>query len=351
MRLLAITQKVDRNDENLGAFYRWWEKLAPHADAFTILCREAGDAELPSHVKIAVFGTGERGTRGRFGRFVKFMKLFARHYRESDAILFHQIPEFVLAAAPFLKTMPRRSILWYAHGVVSWKLKVAERLVTTVITSSANGFRLPSKKVIYTGQAIDTDAFCPDKRESFREGSGMRIITVGRISPVKDYETMLKALEILEKKEPGRWMLSIAGGPMTAHDEKYYLLLRKYVADAGLARAVQFLGPRPYREIPAFLNEHDFFLNLSATGSLDKAVLEAMACGRTVLTANEAYRDILPPRYFLEHTSPEFVAGRLGALAGDPRPNEILRRIVTERHSLDRMITQLVPLLGEGSRR
>ncbi len=352
MKLLVVTQKVDHDDENLGAFYRWWEKLAPHTDAMTILCRSAGDVVLPPQVTVATFGADKKGPHGKIGRFARFMELLSRHYRQSDTVLFHQIPEFVLAAAPVLKTIRRRSLFWYAHGAVTWRLKLAERLVDTVITSSADGFRLPSKKVIYTGQAIDTEVFRPGVGNEIsgvgiRDSSPViRLITIGRISPVKDYETMLRAFALLRGRNGREWTLSIVGGPLTVHDAEYLALLKKQAVELNVETAVTFFGPRPYGEIPKFLNAHDVFLNLSSTGSLDKAVLEAMACGRTVLTANGAYRDILPSRYFVEHTSPEFVAGRLGTLADDVRPNEVLRRIVVENHSLDRMMTQLVPLLG-----
>ena len=42
-----------------------------------------------------------------------------------------------------------------------------------------------------------------------------------------------------------------------------------------------------------FYQSGDLFVNLSDTGSLDKAVLEAMACGLKILTSNEAFKSVL----------------------------------------------------------
>jgi len=44
----------------------------------------------------------------------------------------------------------------------------------------------------------------------------------------------------------------------------------------------------------------DIFINLSDTGSIDKAVLEAMASGCLVLTSNEAFTNILKPQYLTQ---------------------------------------------------
>ena len=49
----------------------------------------------------------------------------------------------------------------------------------------------------------------------------------------------------------------------------------------------------PNKDIAEFLRKADLFVNMSHTGSLDKAMLEAMACGLPVLTCNEALENIL----------------------------------------------------------
>src|SRR3989338_2848671 len=67
-----------------------------------------------------------------------------------------------------------------------------------------------------------------------------------------------------------------------------------------LGNPVYFCGPIPYPRIQDFYHSGDIFINLSETGSVDKAMLEAMSCGLLALTSNEAFRDILSTKYFLE---------------------------------------------------
>lgn len=342
MRLLIVTQKVDKEDENLGAFYPWFEELGKNFDETVIIASSIGVADFPSNIKTFSFGKGKGAHK--IVQIWKFWELFSEHYAACDAVLFHQIPEFVLAAAPLLMSLKRRSALWYAHGAISWKLRIAERIIGTVLTSSPSGFRMRSKKVISVGQAVDTNRFRP--REGVMQAAGgIRLVSAGRISPVKDYETMILAGKILERAWQKPWVLTIVGGPLMARDHTYLVSLKQNVREAGLESHIHFAGARPFSEIPTLFQEEDIFLNLSRTGSLDKAVLEAMSSGLTVISSNSAYRYLLPPKYFLEHVTPEFLAERIQMLADELRPNRALRDIVIAHHSLPHTIDRVSAVL------
>ena len=140
----------------------------------------------------------------------------------------------------------------------------------------------------------------------------IRLMTAGRASPVKKIDVILAAVSELPSNET----------------------------------AFSNIRNVPYREMPAVYREHDIFISMSATGSVDKAVLEAMACGLTVIVANEAFRDILPARYFLERRDPKLLAERIRQLAGEPRPNLELRAIVEKNHSLPNTIQKIAKHLG-----
>ncbi len=345
MHLLIVTQKVDKEDENLGAFYYWFERLSKEFDEVTIITSYVGKTDFAPHVKLCSLGK-EKNT-SRFFRIKTFFELFSYHYARCDSVFFHQIPEFVIAAAPFLLSLKKRSVLWYAHKSVTLRLKIAEKLVDFIATSSPEGFRLPSKKVIYTGQAINTDLFVPREPNSAHAEKKLKLITVGRISPIKNYEQIINACAVGARIWPDGWSLSIVGGPILPRDYSYLESIKHLIAEKNLSSHVDFLGAAGYSQIPALLREHDIFVNVSGTGSLDKAVFEAMACGLSVLTANEAYRSVVPDAYFLDHTHPEFLAERIKQVSMETRPNMALRQIVLDYHSLDTTITKLRSLLKD----
>lgn len=344
MNLIIVTQKVDKDDENLGAFYYWFDMLAKRVDTLVIIADSVGHTDFPSNVTICELGK-QKGY-GSFHRLLRLWNFFWKHYPASDIIFFHQIPEYTIATAPFLFIWKKTTSLWYAHKSVTNRLKIAEWLVDYVFSSSEAGFRLPSKKVFFVGQAINTDLFTPAKSWQFGQKT-LKLVTVGRIAPIKNYEIIINACAVLKEKWNESWSLSIVGGPIFPRDQEYLARLKKLVSEKELSSYVQFYGARPYSEIPQILQEHDYFLNVSATGSLDKAVFEAMACGLTVITANEAYHSIVPKRYFLEHISPAFLAERIKTLAGEARPNSELRSIVIERHGLEKTVERIFHILTD----
>jgi glycosyltransferase involved in cell wall biosynthesis len=339
MKLLVVTPKIDKDDENLGAFYYWFEEFAKRCEKVVVIADAVGNCAFPKN--LTVYSLGKEKNRARFFRLWKFWELFSWHYARTDAVFFHMAPEFVIAASPFLISLKRISALWYAHKSVTLKLKLAERMVDFIFTSSGLGFRLPSKKVIYTGQAINTQRFAPNQELQISTFKVLKMVTVGRISPIKNQEIIIRACEILKNSLNKQWEFSIVGGPLLPKDEEYLLKLKKMVREKGLEGRVRFEGPRPFSEIPQLLNEYDIFVNMSSTGSLDKAVLEAMSSGLSTITSNEAYREILPPKYFLEHQSPQFLAERIKSLMDEPRPNMSLRSIAAENHGLEKTIDRI----------
>lgn len=56
MRLLIVTQKVDRDDDLLGFFHQWICEFAKHCDFVTVICLEKGEYALPANVRILSLG-------------------------------------------------------------------------------------------------------------------------------------------------------------------------------------------------------------------------------------------------------------------------------------------------------
>ena len=136
--LLIITQKVDENDQLLGFFVGWIREFEKHF----------------GNVRVAALRAPEKNW---FRLLFQILWQVPRH----DAVFVHMAPIFAIIAAPWARLWGKRVGLWYTHGTVSLKLRIAEKLVNTVFTASPESFRLPSKKVIVTGHGIDTELFQP----------------------------------------------------------------------------------------------------------------------------------------------------------------------------------------------
>ena len=345
MKLLIITQKVDMNDDNLGSFHGWLKKLAEKADIF-VIGNYVGKYDLPENIK--VFSLGKEKRVGRLVKIFKYQWFLLKLLPRVDGVFFHMCPEYVLGAHLLPKIFRKKTLLWYTHKSFNWKLKLAEKLTDKIFTASKESFRLPSKKVEVTGHGIDTEKFkVQSSKFKSNENSKFRIISVGRISPVKNYEIMINAAEILKNKgffaqggPASGWEIKIAGAPILKDDKTYFEKLKNLIKEKKLDGVIEFVGPIPNKYIAEFYQSGDLFINLSDTGSLDKAVLEAMACGLKILTSNEAFKYILPEENFTKNESKE-VAEKTENLSKSEK-NYSLVEYVDKNHGLDNLAEKII---------
>lgn len=353
MRVLVITPKVDPNDDLLGFVHTWMSRLALRVERLHVLQLWAAPSALPPNATVYTMGKDGGAGKGRqLARFVQVVGTLCLR-RRVDAVLAHMGPIFAVCAAPFTRAAGLPLALWYAHGAVSPMLRLAHILVDRVGTSSPAGFRLPSAKVRYTGQGIDTDRFVPPAVEP----SDGPLVSIGRISPVKDYETLLNALTRLGARglQP---RLEIIGSPHLPAEERYLASLRALRTGLGLQDQVRFRPGVPHHAVAPLYQRAALFASASRTGSLDKAVLEALACGRLALTCNEAFSELLdsergrltfPPGDAA--TLADLLEAALRTTPAERRARGLaLRERVVAEHGVDHLADELVKLLAEARR-
>jgi len=342
-RLLVFNLVTDADDPILGFTTIWLNALAQHCQQIEVLTMQAGRLELAPNVQVYSVGK-ERGYRDA-RRTIEFYRILGDLLRRNryDACFAHMQPLFAVMGAPLLKLYHVPITLWYAHKSVTTKLKLAEKLVDHVVTASQESFRLPSHKVIVTGHGIDTEMFSPGE---VRDDQPFTLLSVSRIAPIKKLEILIEAARLL-KKQGQNFRLRIVGGADSQHIA-YENQLRDQVMKDELAEVVEFVGAVPYHQIVPIYRASDVMVNLSNTGSIDKAVLEAMSCGLPVLTANEAFTPVLQKWGYdllVEPDSPEILTEKLTKLAARSDRQVLgreLREIVVRDHSLDRLVKLLV---------
>lgn len=295
MRLLMITRKIDPHDTLAGFTVRWVEAIARRVERLDVVCQERQTWVAPQNVR--VFSLGKEVGAGKFRQLVRFIRFSWKLTREVDGVFCHQNPIYTILAAPWAKLRGRRIVAWYTHKSVDLKLRIMHWLADVVLTASPESFRLPSQNVRVVGHGIDTDVFVPAKDISPERASGRRFraIAVGRLSPVKRYEVPIAALAVMAPEEREGVTLTIIGDPGLVGQGSYREKLRRLARDRGVEAAVQFLGGIPHAGIVRSYQEADALVHTSETGSVDKVVLEAMACGVPVVSSSEAFRDMLSP--------------------------------------------------------
>jgi glycosyltransferase involved in cell wall biosynthesis len=294
MKLLIITQVVDKHHPILGFFHRWVEEFAKYCEKITVICLQKGEYNFPANV--TVYTLGKEEGKGRLVYLGRFYKLIWQLRHEYDDVFVHMNQLYVILAAPFWHCLNKKVGLWYAHGAVSASLKVAVRLSDMVFTSTKEGLRIDTPKRVIVGQGIAIDNF----KEAFKEKSDtLRLITVGRISQSKNLETLLKACALLKEKG-SIFQLQIVGVPTTKSEEQYAHKIKTLTAELNLASHLTWVGAISNHELPATLQKSDIFIHDGSTNSLDKVLLEAALCGCIVVSSNPAYNELtreLAPEY------------------------------------------------------
>lgn len=342
MKFLIITQKVNCDDDILGFFHRWLQEFSRQAEFLTIICLEKGEYDLASNCEVLSLGKEKGKSRLRY--VINFYRHIWSRRKEYDAVFVHMNPVYIILGWAVWKGLGKKIGLWYTHKHVDFKLWLASKFCDFIMTASAESFRLASRKVNVLGHGIDTDFFKPEI--SKEKHTICNILSVGRIAPVKNQLLLVAiAKELRRRQFPFR--VIIAGEAITSTDKAYRQSVVKEIKASDLEEDFEFAGSVSNRNIVAYYQRADVVLNLSDTGSLDKVVLEALACNVPVLTMNEAFRPILPSECLIDRDSVS-ISQRIVELAEQPAEG-MFRDYVVKNHNLKKLITRIVGLYEQFS--
>lgn len=337
MKILIITQKVDSTDGNLGFFCEWVDYFSREFSEVKVVASYVG--EYKNIKNVSVFSTGKEKGINRFYRYLNFYKYLIREISSVDVVFVHMIPAWVLLAWPIAFLFRKKIYLWYMHKSVTISLRLAVLLVKNIFSASKESFRINTKKLIITGHGIDTGLFKFKERIMFSEN--LKILTVGRVSASKDLIFLIDVVDNIKKLSGPNIKINfdIVGSPITKEDFKYDLLLRQIIKDKNINSEVSFLGAIDHSDLPEIYWGHDVFVHVGANGSLDKVVLEAMACGLRVVTCSQTFKQIVPDNYFAEYDVENFSKKVLTV----SNQEEILKMAtyVRTNHGLDNLVKKI----------
>lgn len=282
MKLLIVTQAIDQNHPVLGFFVRWVVEFSKHFEHIHVIALSVGEYEFPKNVTVHSLGKELPAESYKLKALFRFFSIIWKERNSYDAVFVHMNPEYVVLAGWWWRLTGKKVGLWYTHKSVDLKLRMAEFFANTVFTASKESFRLSSKKLHVMGHGIDTDFFTPDP--SVVRGGHM--LSVGRLMKTKRHDLAIRVAA--EANAP----LRIAGEG--SERERLKTLARELNAD------VSFLGALTQAKLRNEYRAARSLVHTSETGSLDKVVLEAFACGCPVQTNDPALK-------FLEKESAKYV--------------------------------------------
>lgn len=346
-RLVIITQVLDPAHPNLGFATSWITHLSQRCSDLRVVAREGSPAHLPGVACDILDWSGSRLRRGRLLAAATHRALRGSH---RAVVLGHQCPAYALAAWPAARLHGAKLALFYAHASGSRLLRTAARAADLTVSSTPEG--APGiGRTRFIGQGISPHWYQQHGGTApVSEPGHLRLVTFGRITPVKRLHVLIDAVEQLVVDLPFL-TLDIVGRPETAADRDYLAALAARVRDLALDAHVSFVGPMDPRDLAGFVRGASASVNLSS-GALDKAVLESAASGVPVVTSNPAARRLIEacgPAFLSVDPNAISVATAIRMLSDPARQGlaSAAWRQLAEEHRLELFVQRLADELAQ----
>lgn len=188
----------------------------------------------------------------------------------------------LLYAGPAARLAGVRRLVHSRHGQSfgkgtrdRWLRRVGSQLADRVVCVSHDARRLAMAEGIPAGRlrtvwnGIDASRF----GSADPAGPGP-VVAVGRLSPEKDYPTLVRAVALVARDAPD-FRLQLAGGGACEGE------IRDLVRSLGVEHVISLLGP--VKDIPRLMASGSMFALSSLTEGISLTILEAMAAGLPVV--------------------------------------------------------------------
>ena len=280
-QVLILCKWLQRNGHGVSLiYYRKIEDIKPEYDAAGIDCRLIDAGRL-----------GRLRTILHMSRFI--------HYRKFDVdICFHGTSNIYGGLAGRLARCKKIIGGWQGGWHGKGRRYIFKRLIVYlsdkfidywIVNAKTNAREIhycaPIKKSVYL--LHNAMEFTPENSQlpTVRNGDELLVVTVGRITPVKNFELFIKiARRCLKDFPKSKWCI-VGGTSSNIADKKYFTGLKELVnGDSLLKSSFSFLGYRD--DIPSLLSKADVNIITSNHEGLPNALIEAMRAGVPSVTTN-----------------------------------------------------------------
>lgn len=158
------------------------------------------------------------------------------------------------------------------------------------------------------------------------------LLCLSRLDGWKRQDRVIRAMPLILKGIPSARLVIVGDGPKRQE-------LEEMVKELGLEAHVQFIGMIEHNKVPDMIGIADLFLQTNDLSCLGNTLLEAIACGRPIVTWDVGTtRDILIDNQngcLMPDAKPETIAQMVVGLAKDPeRRNRLAKgaRLFAKEH-------------------
>lgn len=340
MKLLILTQKVNRDDPVLGFFCRWINEFSKNFDSIRVIALEvevSTPSTLPNNVKVYSLGKENKVLKGfnKIKYALRFYKYIWSLKGEYDAVFVHMNQEYVLLGYLSWLILRKHIYMWRNHYSGNYLTRLAVMFCRKVFCTSKYSYTAKFAKTVLMPVGIDTDFFVADKNIKRKEKS---ILSLGRISSSKNIHILMDAL--LQLNSEGVQFSANIYGDALPKDMPYKNALMEKVSQTKCNNIV-FCDGVPNYKTPEIYSGFDIFINLSPSGMYDKTMFEAASCGCRVVALNQDLIAEFGPEYVIEKAESSCVVSKLKQFLSHQYSNKNLREITIKNQSLSLLSRRL----------
>ena len=286
MNLIVFNFESDKNSQVLAFALDWINEIAKNVNKIYVVSLRCGEFEVADNVEIHCINQNQKS---RIQTVLSIWKVVAHIHKKDNNIsgyFVHMAHYFVPIIYPFAKYYNTKTVLWYAHKSVPFSLKLAGLLSDKIFSISLASMRLKTNKFESIGHGIDTQNRFK-LLEQFRNKI-KNIVTVGRISESKNTKLIVDSFLNINRND---LYLYVVGDSVTIEDKEYLEKIKSHIPEEFKTNII-FTGSIPFTELPHTYKDMDLAINISDTGSLDKAIIEPMAMGIPTITSNDSAKEL-----------------------------------------------------------
>jgi len=282
-------------------------RFTPHVGCMRegFRCAELRAAGIPVMVfpVRSLYGPSAMAGAWQLGRYLKHQNIRIVHAFDVPMDLF-AIPTARLFGTPVVLSS-QRAFRDLTPGLPRRLLRFTDRMVDGIVVNAEAIRRhliedesVPAGRIHLCYNGIDLTQFAARPRAKRQE---LTIGVICALRPEKDIATLLRAFARAQRPH---WRLIIVGSGPTLTE------LQKLAGDLNLGQAVAFHPTTD--QVPAWLHKIDIFVLPSLSEAFSNSLIEAMACGCTVVASRVGGN---PELVISEKTGLLFEAGRSEDLA------------------------------------